>query len=761
MMSALGSNDIKKKNGGEMANLPPQAMRIDELEGSSIGLVATVPLHYTTPTSSAIDVASIARSIEMLPRDQQQLIISRFINQVAPTIEGVMNSPVATNLNASLIAGGGTTKSAIDEGKTLTEKKGREQQELKVSPLFSKNNLPLFIKNTMRSTDTSPSTKRTIFMMDALSYLAMQFSMEHGRATIMTVLQDIANAGQADEMLALIRDNNLKALWDKVFYMRLNMGEVPTSKMDIKPWFEPLDTTVLTMSNNVERMGKELDIFRSKCNTSSTKDPHWIMLVLSASIFIQVSKDWTVFIMDNNSSEKEMEERLELWFNTHFALLEKDGVMYEIVGEKMDRDECAYFLHKFGLIQGMERGRCMVKEKIKEKLDRYQAAQASMAIYKQGIPQWGVSVSSPQRTMPMKVPVEQDGAEAIRVMQNKKALKEKVEELSQLLASYKLQQTNDANGSQRMTRSMLGTSEMGQVPDNAGSLNVNISDQEDQINIPSVEWDDEWFGGMPTFRNFRTMMEDSISSWIAYYQAQANMSSLTSMADILNHLEPNVSKVVGTKRWKWLNQYAKVPLGDIDSIADVSQYRLHSVWYKIEMIIGACAPSTVHDLFDAIDSITWEAGDFATDESRRQWVSLVRRFVYMLLGRSSGIEYMRSMLEGINQYQQALGEYQEIQAKEKISMKDRVADPSIFQKHNNSLELLGSKGDPEIVFSVVLRNAFRQNEMMRYGKKLYGKFFTTSDISDEEWLAHVVSNNMLERKVRELVIDSSEPTRDE
>jgi hypothetical protein len=34
--------------------------------------------------------------------------------------------------------------------------------------------------------------------------------MEHGRATIMTVLQDIANAGQADEMLALIRDLNLK-----------------------------------------------------------------------------------------------------------------------------------------------------------------------------------------------------------------------------------------------------------------------------------------------------------------------------------------------------------------------------------------------------------------------------------------------------------------------------------------------------------------------------------------------------------------------
>jgi hypothetical protein len=448
-------------------------------------------------------------------------------------------------------------------------------------------------------------------MMDALSYLAMQFSMEHGRATIMTVLQDIANAGQADEMLALIRDNNLKVLWDKVFYMRLNMGKVPTSKMYIKPWFKPLDTTLLTISNNVEKMGKELDIFRSKCNTSSTKDPHWIMLVLSASIFIQVSKDWTVFIMDNNSSEKEMEERLELWFNTHFALLEKDGVMYEIVGEKMDRDECAYFLHEFGLIQGMERGKCMVKEK----LDRNQAAQASMAIYKQGT----FTSSSPQRTISMKVPVEQDGAEAIRVMQTKKALKEEIEELSQLLASYKLQQTNDANGSQQMTRSMLGTSEMGQVPDNADILNVNISDQEDQLKIPSVEWDDEWFGGMPTFRDFRTMMEDSISSWIAYYQAQANMSSLTSMADILNHLEPNVSKVVGTKRWKWLNHHAKVPLGDIYSIDDVSQYRLYSVWYKIEMIIGACTPSTVTDLFDAIDSITWEAGDFATDESRRQW----------------------------------------------------------------------------------------------------------------------------------------------
>jgi hypothetical protein len=119
------------------------------------------------------------------------------------------------------------------------------------------------------------------------------------------------------------------------------------------------------------------------------------------------------------------------------------------------------------------------------------------------------------------------------------------------------------------------------------------------------------------------------------------------------------------------------------------------------------------------------------------------------------------MLEGINQYQQALGEYQEIQAKEKISMKDRVADPSKFQEHNNSLELLGSKGDPEFVFSVVLRNVFRQNEMMRYGKKLYGKFFNTSDeISDEEWLAHVVSNNMFERKVGELSTDSSEPTRD-
>jgi hypothetical protein len=155
-MSALVSNDIKKKNGGEMAPNSPQSMRLDELEGSSIGLVATVPLeyepdfgsnseleatvplHYTTPTlfsknnlplfikndvASPLfiknNVASITRSIEMLPRDQQQRLISRFINQVAPTIEGVMNSPVATKLNASLIAGGGTTKSAIDEGKRM------------------------------------------------------------------------------------------------------------------------------------------------------------------------------------------------------------------------------------------------------------------------------------------------------------------------------------------------------------------------------------------------------------------------------------------------------------------------------------------------------------------------------------------------------------------------------------------------------------------------------------------------------------------
>jgi len=124
----------------------------------------------------------------------------------------------------------------------------------------------------------------------------------------------------------------------------------------------------------------------------------------------------------------------------------------------------------------------------------------------------------------------------------------------------------------------------------------------------------------------------------------------------------------------------------------------------------------------------------------RQWMLTTRRFVYMLLGRTFGPGILKSMLEGIKQYQQASEEYQDRLKMEKETMENRVGDPRNFQAHNHRLDLTG---DPEEAFQSVIQKVQKSIPQMREMLKVYASFFQRAN--QERYLAHIISNSMFNR----------------
>ena len=681
------TNEKQKEESKEenVVDLAGTSMSIDDL-ADTVRINMDLDTTFTTPTSKPIDVASIEkdleRQLEMLTPEQQQLLLSRLMQQKSRSSETEIISPVATNLGTTMEVEGMLTRARVSrsimDSQTIGPSYAKKEAELP--------EVTWGFKGDRRDLKNSPPTEKekTIFSMAILSYFVYQFNQNIGQPVVLSVLQDIANSLQASVVNQLLQQP--KELWHQVLYMRLYSEKIPLLNKDFSGLDEEKQDLIDTMYYKICILRDELMKCVGQREENKGTNAHWLLLIVGTSIYIEVAMQWEKTIMLNKATEEAFQSELEGWLITQFNLLASDGVMSDIVDGRHNQDECFAFLLQFGIDNGIQWGR----EIVKERREKYQAGQDILKAQQLGLPSRVGPFSSPPKPIQRKMPLEEEEEDELTKV--KRELEETKQSLSQ--AQFQFQQSQQANSGPSMTRSTLGTSLSGQLPGNGNAVNINIVSQADQVRIPQVKFDPSWFDGKPTLAKFTALLEQGIAPWIGYYLAQANMNSLTSMADILNHLGA-ISKIVGTKRWKWLNCHVTVPVAQMDSIADLSQYRPLSVYSKINMIIGACTATSISDFFAAIDSISFKEADIATDESLRQWMLTTRRFVYMLLGRTFGPGILKSMLEGIKQYQQAGEEYQGMLKIEKETMENRVGDPKNFQAHNHRLQLTG---DPEEAF---------------------------------------------------------------
>jgi len=731
MSSPSNKTNEKQKEeskGENVADLAGTSMSIDDLADT---VRINMDLDITTPTSKPDDVASIEkqmeRQLEMLTPEQQQLLLSRLMQQKSRSSETAIMSPVATNLGTTMEVEGMLTRarvsrSIMDSQSTIGPSYAKKEAELpEVTWGFQGDRRDL--KNS------SPTEReKTIFAMAALAYFVYQFGQNIGRPAVLSTLQDIANSKQASAVIQLL--NQPRDFWYQVLYMRNYSVKAPLLNKDFGGLDEEKQEHIETMYYQLQSLKDELMQCVGQREEKEGKNAHWLLLILGTSIFIEIAMSWEKTIMLNKATEEALEADLEQWLETQFTLLTRDDVMVNIVAGLHNEDECFAYLLTFGIGQGIQWGRKIVRER----REKHQASQEIFNAQQLGLPSVGGPFSSPPKPIQRKMPLEEEEDELTKV---KRELEETRQSLSQ--AQFQFQQSQQTNSGPSMTRSTLGTSLSGQMPGNGNAVNINIVSQADQVRTPPVKFDPIWFDGKPTLAKFTALLEQGIAPWIGYYLAQANMNSLTSMADILNHLGP-ISKIVGTKRWKWLNCHDTVPVAQMDSIADLSQYRSLSVYSKINMIIGACTATSISDFFAAIDSISFKEADIDTDEALRQWMLTTRRFVYMLLGRTFGPGILKSMLEGIKQYQQAGDEFQGMLKLEKTKMENRVGDPRDFQAHNHRLKLTG---DPEEAFQAVIQKVLKNIPQMREISKVYSFFLERAN--QEQYLAHIISNKMFNR----------------
>ena len=747
-MSSLSNKTNEKQeeeSGDNVVVSASTSMSIDDL-AETVRINMDLDTTFSTPTSRPNDVdpmeSNVERQVEMLtPVEQQlfyqeqQLLLSRLMQQKSRLSETEIISPVATNLVNTMEVEGMLSRARVS--RSIME------SQLSIGPTYAKKEAEFpevtwGFKGDRRDLKNSPPTEqeKTIFSMAILTYFVYQFNQQIGQSVVLSVLKDIADSLQASEVSQLL--NQPRELWDQVLYMRLYTEKTPLLNKDFSGL---VDDASGEKQELIDTMYYKRGILRDelmKCvgqrKENKGNNAHWIILVIGTSIYIEVAMQWEKTIMLNKSTEEAFQAELEGWMVAQFHLLSSDGVMFDIIGGRHNPDECFAFLLQFGLDNGIKWGR----EIVKERRERHQAGQEILKAQQQGLPNVVGPFSSPPKPIRRKMPLEEEEDE---MTQLRRELEETRQALSQA-QSPQFQQSQQTNKGPSLTRSTLGTSVLGQLPMNGNAVNINIVSQADQVRVPPVKFDPNWFDGKPTLAKFTVLLEQGLGPWISYYLAQANMNSLTSMADILNHLGPT-SKIVGTKRWKWTNCHVTVPVGQMESIADLSQHRSLSVYSKFNMIIGACTANTILDFFTAIDSISCKEADIANDESLRNWMLTVKRFVYMLLGRTFGPGILKPMLEGISQYIQAGEEFQDMLKREKKTMENRVGDPKNFQAHNHRLKLTG---DPEAAFQSVIERVLRTIPQVREMLKVYSPFFE-SGLTKEQCLSHAISNNMFNRTI--------------
>jgi len=496
----------EESKGENVADLAGTSMSIDDL-ADTVRINMDLDTTFTTPTSKPNDVASIEkqmeRQLEMLTPEQQQLLLSRLMQQKSRSSETEIISPVATNLGTTMEVEGMLTRarvsrSIMDSQSTFGPSYAKKEAELpEVTWGFQGDRRDL--KNSL------PTEKeKTIFAMATLSYLVYQFSQNIGRPVVLSTLQDIANSKQASVVIQVL--NQPKEFWYQVLYMRNYSVKAPLLNKDFGGLDEEKQEHIETMYYQVISLKDELMQCVGRCEErreeKEGKYAHWLLLILGTSIFIEIAMSWEKTIMLNNATEEALEADLEQWLATQFTLLARDDVMVNIVAGQHNEDECFAYLFTFGIVRGIQWGRKIVRE-------RREQHQASLDIFnaKQlGLPSVGGPFSSPPKPIQRKMPIEEEEEDELT------KVRRELEEMKQSL--FQFQQSQQANSGPSMTRSTLGTSLSGQMPGNGNAVNINIVSQADQVRIPSVKFDPSWFDGKPTLAKFTALLEQGIAPWM-------------------------------------------------------------------------------------------------------------------------------------------------------------------------------------------------------------------------------------------------------